>query len=1057
MSITIAGIQIDVGARTTKLTSAIGELQKFAKATQSSLTSSHRFSKNSETAFLKQERAIRSARIALSVYLASARKLGDRAPQSAMEALTRQFGTLDRAMKSGQLNGLDFARSVDKWKYSLTDAKIKLTDTKTAMKDTAQATKNLRFQELSKAVQIALGPLSGVASRLTAIASLANTSTVIIAGLTAAFIAFGGLLFKAVKEGTAFESQLFRLNAQLEATGHAVGFTTAQVNQMAIELGRATLTSASAARDAASTLIGFGNIVGANFQRALELSQDLAVVMGRDLTSTVRVLGRALQDPEAAMDQLRRAGVRLNLVEKQQIKDLIALGKSYQAQSLILDKVAASVGGAGVGESRGLAGAWDTLGESFHEFLQLSVTTGGSLNALTVMVNDITRLFTDFNEGVDAGSSIVASFDTALRILASSISFVVNNLDILMGLLVGAFLGKILIMMVTGVGTLITSFVGFTAAIGTATGAMTAFNAVTLLNPIILVTAAVVSAVLAYTDWGDALLDLLGFGDDVNDMLERQLRFLRSLSGAPDAAKVLETQALLNEAYAREEELLTDIAGARAALATGSGVPAIRMAAESGIADATEELDILRETIRLTEEALAEAAHIANPDYFNAEDFAETLVKLTSDFLSFVDAQHDFEQQLTFVRDGFRYLAEDGSELAAILETMGMTAEQFRRRLVDLATQINPVTAATKAARNEFALLEMEYNNVIGAVNDNGFDGLGVSIGALEPETLKLIQDLGLMENSINLGADALLELTTQLNALNDALIVNRQLEELTSLIEDMRTPIEQYAAEMRKLGEMEVWAKQNLEARQLLEALEAIRRKTLEINPVFQAVKSIATNAFSSIADVMKDAVKSGEFSFESLRTVALDVIGDILDKVWELAVINPLLNSIFGSGEPTAGGSAIPDALGSIFGSGGGSAPAGFATQSGPPSSALGGSGGGGGPDLIGAAMLAIQFAGLFAHGGSHTVGGSGGTDSQTVVLRATPGEVVSVMTPGQANSGGAGNGGAVVYQTIQLQTGVQQTVRAEVMNMLPQISRATQAGMINAKKRNKLGAFR
>jgi len=75
----------------------------------------------------------------------------------------------------------------------------------------------------------------------------------------------------------------------------------------------------------------------------------------------------------------------------------------------------------------------------------------------------------------------------------------------------------------------------------------------------------------------------------------------------------------------------------------------------------------------------------------------------------------------------------------------------------------------------------------------------------------------------------------------------------------------------------------------------------------------------------------------------------------------------------------------------------------------------------------------------------------------LRATPGEVVSVMTPGQANSGGAGNGGAVVYQTIQLQTGVQQTVRAEVMNMLPQISRATQAGMINAKKRNKLGAFR
>ncbi|MBI5427258.1 MAG: hypothetical protein HZA02_03140 [Nitrospinae bacterium] len=40
-------------------------------------------------------------------------------------------------------------------------------------------------------------------------------------------------------------------------------------------------------------------------------------------------------------------------------------------------------------------------------------------------------------------------------------------------------------------------------------------------------------------------------------------------------------------------------------------------------------------------------------------------------------------------------------------------------------------------------------------------------------------------------------------------------------------------------------------------------------------------------------------------------------------------------------------------------------------------------------------------FAQGGSFTVGGAGGVDSQLVAFRATPGETVQVRNPGQANS--------------------------------------------------------
>jgi hypothetical protein len=48
-------------------------------------------------------------------------------------------------------------------------------------------------------------------------------------------------------------------------------------------------------------------------------------------------------------------------------------------------------------------------------------------------------------------------------------------------------------------------------------------------------------------------------------------------------------------------------------------------------------------------------------------------------------------------------------------------------------------------------------------------------------------------------------------------------------------------------------------------------------------------------------------------------------------------------------------------------------------------------------------IGHPGAFAGGGAFTVGGSGGTDSQLVQFMATPGERVSVQTPGQQSGGG------------------------------------------------------
>lgn len=68
---------------------------------------------------------------------------------------------------------------------------------------------------------------------------------------------------------------------------------------------------------------------------------------------------------------------------------------------------------------------------------------------------------------------------------------------------------------------------------------------------------------------------------------------------------------------------------------------------------------------------------------------------------------------------------------------------------------------------------------------------------------------------------------------------------------------------------------------------------------------------------------------------------------------------------------------------------------------SRAFGGQAGGG---IFGSLIsgFARSFLPEFASGGSFTVGGAGGTDSQLVAFRATPGEMVDVRTPGQAAGG-------------------------------------------------------
>lgn len=274
---------------------------------------------------------------------------------------------------------------------------------------------------------------------------------------------------------------------------------------------------------------------------------------------------------------------------------------------------------------------------------------------------------------------------------------------------------------------------------------------------------------------------------------------------------------------------------------------------------------------------------------------------------------------------------------------------------------------------------------------------------------------------------DVQLRQATQLIATlreRDALVRNQQAQ-----LEAIRAPQKAYDDAQRALNELLVAGK--VGAEQYERAIEGVRDayaaatpygKTFayglesglrairdEVNDVASAIKTTLVNAFHGVENAVVDLVMKGKIDFKAMVDSMLADMTRLILRQGEQA----LMKLIFDQGSAaaagaTTGGSAAAVMMAAAPGIGaviGGTAAAMIAAAS-----AVGGIGGGGGIGGlagIGSSMLAGQGLG-FATGGSFVVGGNGGTDTSLVAFRATPGEKVTIQTPGQQNSGGGGGSG-------------------------------------------------
>jgi len=265
----------------------------------------------------------------------------------------------------------------------------------------------ISLREAAASAALVEGPLGGVAGRLSALSAVAGRSNVALAGIG---IGIAGASFTAQKSiGTWAETehQMAQLESQLTLTGHAVGFTSEQLDEMARNIAWDTLADTKDIREAMGVMLTFTSITGDAFEGAIKASNNLAQIMGGSTKAAAIQLGKALEDPRVGLTALRRSGVSFTTEQRALIISLVDTGEKTQAMTEVLKVLDTQLPDAsdGVGQ---LKGSFDSLGQSVTELME-SIGKNSTLEGFALSA---TKWATDLAK---AAKNIIDPSDEALR------------------------------------------------------------------------------------------------------------------------------------------------------------------------------------------------------------------------------------------------------------------------------------------------------------------------------------------------------------------------------------------------------------------------------------------------------------------------------------------------------------------------------------------------------------------------------------------------------------------------------------------------------------------
>lgn len=608
------------------------------------------------------------------------------------------------------------------------------------------------FRNLTSSVQVALGPLSGVASRLTALQGLFSRNAAALASMFAAVTVFTVGLSRAAAASQEAQRQMLQLDATIENLGDRANLTAGELQNLAVSISADTLLSASDVRSASAALLQFGGIARNQFEEVIKSAQGMATVLRGDVTSNVRLLGRAIEDPERGLTRLRSAGVTLTDAFEDQIKTLVAQGQRYKATSLLLERMN-GLQAAGENESKSLAGAYDAVTDNLQNmFEQLFIGTG-AIDEAEKGVRRVAAAINDFASSDDA-AMIGQMFKQAARLFGTGAALMIENIDKIMLAVVALSIGQIP-KLIMAMARLSTTIPGVSSAMAVANQRIIAVG-------------------VSSTRTGAAVAGMsraLGF-------LSGPVGGLITLLGSLGAAYVAMNRA---QKSAMED---TRTSAERA-------MAAVKSAIESNMGLNRQQADQLKEDSKEMGSALSEQEKRLEKAAESAEHYRKQLEK---DF-DLTNVERSRFAMGLMVRVTERQLTEQ--------EILNKVTREGNAQQIEMAKRLAETSASAKDAEGQIDLLGDRFlfltehaRQAIGAMQEespeNIYEGFQKTLKGLSDEFLRNEQSIKGMQDSLR-GANA------GLKAAHDSgLATKKELDEMDRVIQNVTSSLVEATLELR-------------------------------------------------------------------------------------------------------------------------------------------------------------------------------------------------------------------------------------------------------------------
>jgi hypothetical protein len=245
--------------------------------------------------------------------------------------------------------------------------------------------------------------------------------------------------------------------------------------------------------------------------------------------------------------------------------------------------------------------------------------------------------------------------------------------------------------------------------------------------------------------------------------------------------------------------------------------------------------------------------------------------------------------------------------------------------------------------------------------------------------------------------------------------ITNKKLEAQVKLDESIANGInvaeplleQQKQIRQNAIDVMNAFNNGDISAQQMSSSLAMLAHQMEMLNPIYAKFHGMANDAFNKVTNDLTDMAMSGKFNLDTLKETFKNTMRDMVREAIRTFIIKKMLQAMLGGI-----GGAIGGPAGSFIASIG--------------TSASGGSLSAGQPQIVGE------------------------RGAELIV----PKSASTVLNHHNTKNAMSGGNGTVVNQTINVDSGVSQTVRAEMLNLLPIIKQDTLNAVIDGQNRG--GSF-